>query len=372
MFFVLAIILLILMVFVCMYLFSQFQAFNLVKTLSKGDRKKSRLLAAIPFIFIIIFGFISPVNTIVVVLHLFIFWLVFDLVFFVKSKLNPGSKNSERSDHQRYYAGNAALIFTAIYLLIGVYNNYNVRETHYTVTTEKDLGAEKLRVVQISDSHLGTTFDGNGFAALLKQIQLTDPDIVVITGDYVDDGTKRDDMLLATKALGELKSTYGTYFIFGNHDKGYFNSRDFSSTDLINELEKNGIRVLEDDSILIDNRFYLIGRADKSNPLRKSARDMMSGLDKSKFSLVLDHQPNDYDNEAEANMDLVLSGHTHGGQLFPIGYIGLAIGANDRTYGREIRNGTQFIVNSGISDWELIFKTFTFSEYAVIDIKNAP
>ena len=69
-------------------------------------------------------------------------------------------------------------------------------------------------------------------------------------------------------------------------------------------------------------------------------------------------------------VDLVLSGHTHGGQLFPLGYIGLLMGANDEFYGLHQRENTNFIVNSGISDWAIDFKTGTFSEVGIIDIKN--
>ena len=64
----------------------------------------------------------------------------------------------------------------------------------------------------------------------------------------------------------------------------------------------------------------------------------------------------------------MLSGHTHGGQLLPINRIGELFGVNDRTYGHENINGTDFIVTSGISDWEVIFKTGTKSEYVIINI----
>ena len=71
------------------------------------------------------------------------------------------------------------------------------------------------------------------------------------------DGTTRQEMIEATKNLGKLKTKYGTYFVFGNHDKGYYGSahRGFSADDLIKELNNNGIKVLMDESVLI-NDFY--------------------------------------------------------------------------------------------------------------------
>ena len=125
---------------------------------------------------------------------------------------------------------------------------------------------------------------------------------------------------------------------------------------------------------LIDNRFYIIGRKDFSEILRgnprQSMNELLQNLNKEKFSIILDHQPNDYNNQTDAEADLVLSGHTHGGQLFPLNKVGEWIGANDKTYGYEKRKQTNFIVTSGLSDWAIKFKTGTKSEFVVIDIKH--
>ena len=99
--------------------------------------------------------------------------------------------------------------------------------------------------------------------------------------------------------------------------------------------------------------------------------ELVSGLDKNKFIIVMDHQPNDYEKEAKARVDLVLSGHTHGGQLFPLNKVGEWIGANDKTYGIERRGQTNFVVTSGLSDWAIRFKTGTKSELVVIDIMHS-
>ena len=94
----------------------------------------------------------------------------------------------------------------------------------------------------------------------------------------------------------------------------------------------------------------------------------MAGLDKTKYAVVLDHQPNDFDAETAAGADLVLCGHTHGGHIFPAGQIGLVMGANDAIYGASKRSDTSFVVTSGISGWAIPFKTGTFSEFVVIDL----
>ena len=114
----------------------------------------------------------------------------------------------------------------------------------------------------------------------------------------------------------------------------------------------------------------MVGRQDKEVKDRIDAITLTKDLDKNKYIIMLDHQPNDYDNETMSGADLVLSGHTHGGQLIPLGQFGLLLGSNDKIYGMEKRDNTTFIVNSGISDWAIKFKTGTVSEYVVIDVKN--
>ena len=112
---------------------------------------------------------------------------------------------------------------------------------------------------------------------------------------------------------------------------------------------------MQDDVELVDNRFYIIGRQDKSEEYtggRKSMEELVQGLESDKFFIVLDHQPQDYEAQKDANVDLVLFGHTHGGQLFPLMTIEnhSSIAEDDHVYGYEKRGNTNFIVTSGIAD----------------------
>ena len=98
----------------------------------------------------------------------------------------------------------------------------------------------------------------------------------------------------------------------------------------------------------------------------------MKDLDPGKYTIVLDHQPQDYAAQEEAGADLVLSGHTHGGQLFPLMVIEnhSNITPDDKVYGHEKRGKTDFIVTSGISDWAIRFKTGCKSEYVIVEIEG--
>lgn len=294
----------------------------------------------------------------VIILHLAVIWLICDFVAFIIKKLR-------KEDFKRYYAGGFAILLTVIYLSFGWFFAHHIYRTDYTVYTSKNLGRKSIRVVEIADVHLGATLNGDEFAKETEKIQKLNPDIVIIAGDFVDNDSKKSDFKNAYKALDELKTTYGVYYIYGNHDESFgFTHK------LRKELQKYNIKILEDEKVLINNSLYLIGRNDKSYKSRKDMQTLTADLDKSKYMLVADHQPNDYKAQEKSGVDLVISGHTHGGHMFPAGYIGLISGANDKIYGLEKRNNTTFIVSSGISGWAIPFKTGAISEFVVIDIKQ--
>ena len=335
-----------------------------VKKLSKDSKIVKRLLPlSIEGAFFLIWtGVFTAVNSVIIFIHLTIFRALMDLAGLLIRKV---SGKEFKADLKMI----AALLVTAVYLSVGYYLCHNVWTVRYDLHTDKDTGG-KLRVVMLADSHLSTTFDGKGFQKHVDSINSENPDVVLIAGDFVDGYSKKTDMIDACKALGSIKARYGVYFAYGNHDRQHYGKAEemFTDEEFQTELKRNGVRILIDETELVDNRFYIVGREDKSEENRLSAEDIVKDLDSSKYIIVMDHQPADYDNEAKTKADLVVSGHTHGGQLFPITHISFLITINDRFYGYENRNGTDFIVTSGLSDWNLQFKTGTKSEYVVIDI----
>ena len=306
-------------------------------------------------------------NAMICVLHLIVFWMLSEAIFhFVQKK----------KQFKRYWAGIVAIVFTVGYLFMGWQSAHYVVQTDYVVKTNKDV--EELRIALISDSHVGATFHGDKFYEHLKTIEKQNPDMLVIAGDFVDDDTSKEDMIKSCEALGKVRFKYGIYYVFGNHDKGYYDEsyRGYNGDDLVEQLEKNNVVVLQDENVLIDNQYYLIGRNDRSEVqrggTRKEMSELVNGLDQDKFSIVLDHQPNDYQNQSDANVDLVLSGHTHGGQLFPLMNIEnlTGLGGDNQVYGYKKEKNTNFIVSSGIADWNIKFKTGCISEYVIVDIKK--
>ena len=336
----------------------------MINSIAKFSFIKNKLVAfiIIAALFLLFFFTLGWINALTISIYTTLFFLIFGiLVKILKLKYNLPSSI--------HWQGWLAIFTSILYLGTGYYLCVSVVEKDYNLSTTKNI--EPITVAMIADSHIGTTFDGDGFAKHLKTIENQNPDILLIAGDFVDDGTKRLDMEKACKALGEMNLKYGVWYSYGNHDEGYFNHRDFSAEDLEKSLLENGIHILADQYELIDNNFYLVGRLDKNlnGDIRKTIADLLLDIPDDKYIIVMDHEPNDYNAESNSKADLVVSGHTHGGQMIPIRHIGVLVGANDFTYGYTNINNTDFIVTSGISDWALKFKTGVRSEYVIINIK---
>ncbi len=350
------------------YLISRVYRTEFVKKISKGNKHVGRGLSMAVIVACVILCYlgIGMINTAIVVVHALCVWIVIDLAAWLIKK-----KSSKAIRYNQVML--VGIVVLCLYFGWGWYRAHHVVRTSYQVSTEKNV--DKLKVIQISDSHVGATFDGNGFAKEMEKVQKENPDLVVVTGDFVDDDTSKEDMLLSSQALGKLKTKYGVYFIFGNHDKGYNGSaRGYDADDIIQTLQDNGVTVLQDETVAIGDKYYLIGRQDRSEESlgrsRASMDELVNELDQDKFMIVLDHQPNDFAAQEKSKVDLVLSGHTHGGQFWPINYLGEWMGENDMTYGIRQRGKTTFEVSSGISDWAIKFKTGCKAEYVVLEIET--
>lgn len=367
----------------CIYLITRVRKFVWVGKLAKDRKWLSILISALTcVVFIVVLSLaMGYINAIIVTIYMILFWLVCELAFWlagkVKNRIKSTADGIKPKKRKIYYAGVTAIIITIVYMSWGWYQAHNVWQKDYTIHTDKEVGSIKLAL--IADSHTGTTFDGDGFAEHVKEIQAQNPDAVLIAGDFVDDDTSLIDMKRCCEALGTLDTKYGVYYVFGNHDKGYYASerRGYDGDDIIAELTKNGVTVLQDQSVLLGDSFYIIGRQDLSEVTDRSGsradiEDLVKALDDDKYQIVMDHQPADYAHEKASGVDLVLSGHTHGGQLLLIKLFQeiTGMGGNDQIYGLENIDGSDFLVTSGISDWAIKFKTGCRSEYVIIDIQG--
>lgn len=205
-----------------------------------------------------------------------------------------------------------------------------------------------LRIVQISDIHLGDVLHAKFVRELVERCNALRPDLVAVTGDLVDGSVAQ--LGSAVAELRGLKSRFGTYFCMGNHE--------YYSGDLDWELAlpRMGITVLRNRRVSIGDAqasFDLIGVDDWSRRRfprgRYDLAKAVAGRRPDRASVLLAHQPRGFPDAVAAALGLQLSGHTHGGQLFPFtAIVGLV---QPFTAGHFSREGSQLYVNRGAGFW---------------------
>ena len=240
-----------------------------------------------------------------------------------------------------------------------------------------DLGSE-LKIAQISDTHIGPYFDIDDLSKCVDMINENEPDLVVITGDLVDENTTLTEMREACKVLSNLRSTYGTYLIPGNHEDNMGVNKKVKNgyTTLVKELKSNNVTVLDDKVCEIGDDFVLIGRLDGDFEDRKALSQIVSasGIDTAdKKVILLDHRPFNLRYVAEdtsVDVDLMLSGHTHGGQIFPVNVVYKLISRpGDIIYGMTRIDDTYFIVSAGTSSGQTPLKNMVKNEIVIVNIR---
>jgi len=262
--------------------------------------------------------------------------------------------------------GLVPVLIAALLLPYGYFHMRDVRETTYTLVSDKI--ETPVRVLFVSDLHLGTAMDAARLQTYCDQMQAVQPDLVVLGGDIVDEATEESEMRAAFAAFGAIESTYGTYYIYGNHDRANYNSaRTYGTQELNDAIAGSGITILRDETAQV-GELTLYGAEDRSVRSRLSAAALLQGAENDRFSLVLSHQPSGAEDYAAAGADLMLSGHTHNGQIWPIGYINALLGPK---YGEYRFNDMTLIVSSGICGWGYPIRTQGVSEYVVVDLLPA-
>lgn len=166
----------------------------------------------------------------------------------------------------------------------------------------------RFRVVQLSDLHLGSR-SRNYLARAIDKANSLDPDLMVITGDLIDMSQVMPDSL---NILNRLQAP--VFFVTGNHD------RYVGTDDHFQAIRNAGVEIL-DNTLVEHNGLQIIGIADQNNPDQVSRILPTMEIDRSKFSLLLYHKPQDFRSASNRKIDLMLSGHTHGGQIFPFNFL---------------------------------------------------
>jgi predicted MPP superfamily phosphohydrolase len=268
------------------------------------------------------------------------------------------------------YAACAGVVGGALLLSLAGWGN-----TQFPLVRKVELaapaGVAPLRIVALSDTHLGRLVSPAYFARLVDLIEPLKPDLVLFAGDVIDDYAGYDaDAIRAS--LARIEPRFGIWGAFGNHE--YIAGDAITSADL---LEKSGIRLLRDAAVELGEgkeKILLIGRDDYSiqrflKRKRKSLPEIMAGFPDAgsiPLKIVLDHQPVHLEEAESAGIFLQLSGHTHNGQIFPFNFVVDQIYEN--AYGHYQRGKTHYWVSSGAGTWGPRVRTTGRTEIVLIDI----
>ena len=316
-----------------------------------------------------------------------LFYIIFyvamaDLVGLILKLIKKGPKGHLARSRFVFRGG---LLVIALIVATSIYGFIHVRDmktTKYEVMIDKAIeGRDSMRIALVADQHLGYSIGVKDMQKMVEKINEAQPDIVCFSGDIFDNNFNAlDDEKGIWEAFASIKSTYGVYTCWGNHDveeplfSGFaVDNRSEAIRDPRMEefLESAGFQLLEDKGMLINEEFYVIGRLDYQKAgdgtnNRKSITELTKDMDKSKPIILLDHQPREFDEIEAAGVDLDLSGHTHAGQIFPMNLTNELTWKNG--YGlMEIGNLTS-IVTSGVGIYGPAMRTFTDSEVVIIDV----
>lgn len=276
----------------------------------------------------------------------------------------------------------ACAVATCLY---GIFNARNIKVNEYSVTVNKSCGSDKhLKAVLVADLHMGYAIGVDHITNMVEKINQQDADIVIIAGDIFDNSYDGMDDPEGIKAqLRSIKSKYGVYAVYGNHDidekilMGFtfdWGGKQLHNEKMTNFMKECNIKLINDESVLINDEFYLVGRRDTDKPgtedgTRAEVSELTKDLDKTKPIFVLSHEPDELQKTADAGADIDFSGHTHDGQLFPGN---LTIGLFwENPCGMIKKDNMYSIVTSGVGVYGTFMRVGTDAEICSVDIDFA-
>lgn len=254
-----------------------------------------------------------------------------------------------------------ALVTTVCLLLYGYFNYKHPRVEYIDVSLEKEFEGNPMRIVAVSDVHLGY---GTGLSTLKNYVKLINdqhPDLILITGDLIDNSLKPLLHEPFDEVLSTLHAPMGIYMVPGNHEY-------ISGMEACDEfLRRTPICLLRDSVVTLPNGVQLVGRDDRTNRRRKSLVELLRQTDERRPVVVLDHQPYRLAQVDSLGVDMQLSGHTHHGQVWPLSLVTDHL--YEQSHGYRKWKHTHIWVSSGLSLWGPPFRIGTNSDMAVIELR---
>jgi predicted MPP superfamily phosphohydrolase len=248
------------------------------------------------------------------------------------------------------------------FVVYGFFDAQKVRIKKLEIHTEKlPQNYERIRIVQLSDVHIGLIIRDKRLEVILKSVKDAKPDILVSTGDLLDG--ELTNVMTEVEQFVEIKPTYGKYAVTGNHEyyAGIEKALEFT--------KKAGFEILRDESKKIAG-INIIGLEDSTGRRLGLIRKSVSSLNlfpkeqSKEFILLLKHQPTIKEDE---NFDLQLSGHTHGGQIFPFMFFTRIFFPKSSGY-HKLKNNKSVNISNGAGTWGPPVRFLAPPEITIIDL----
>jgi predicted MPP superfamily phosphohydrolase len=285
------------------------------------------------------------------------------MLFLVLDLLRLTPLPMHRILHQNWTSFLIIIVGMTALMTYGYFNYKHKVRVELPIRTEKPM--EPLKIVALSDLHLGYNIGKTELEEWIALINKEKPDIVLLAGDMIDNALRPLAEQDIATVFRTIKSRYGVFACPGNHE--HIGSRMGRSDEMNQTLaffKTANINLLRDTTVLVDNRFYVVGREDYSASNRLPLANILQHIDRTKPVILLDHQPRHLAEAAENGIDLQISGHTHSGQVFPANLLVKKLFEIPQGY--KQKDNTHIYVSSGIGIWGGKFRIGTQSEYVVI------
>ena len=301
-----------------------------------------------------------------VLMYLFLLFFAADIVILLGRAVQL--INASVLTSIRFYSGLAVVLLTIGFVCYGIYNANQIKTVNYEIEL-KDKSLNDFKIVMISDLHLGDINSEKNLEKVVLAINNLNPDIVCISGDIFNDdfGTIRNPAR-ANALLKSLNTVYGVYACLGNHDGGR------TLNQMIAFLEESDIKLLNDEYVIIDDRLALFGRLD-AHPIggfgelkRQDISQTLIALSEDFPVVVMEHNPSKI-NEYGKEVALILSGHTHSGQMFPGNLMTDAMFTAAYGHYQKETSSPHVIVTSGVNTWRPPMRIGTNNEVVNIIIR---
>jgi len=263
-----------------------------------------------------------------------------------------------------FYLFAAPLIISIFLNVYGYFEAKNIRTEQLAIQTAKippEIG--RLRIVQISDVHIGMIVRKERLEKIVAAIKQARPDILVSTGDLLDG--QIDNMMSFADLFGKIQPQYGKFAVTGNHE--FFAGIEQALT----FHRQAGFQMLRGESLTLANRISIAGVDDaagnRSDQYKNAPEEkLLAKLPKETFTLFLKHRPN-IDRKSRGLFDLQLSGHTHRGQIYPFTLIIKLVFPYDSGY-FKLSERAHLYVNRGVGTWGPPIRLLSPPEITVIDL----